>query len=98
MKYPAREAVLSSATSILNMWISCLLGQYSYDGNGLPEAVPTPLERAATLFRALDRRNLGVLTKQEFMEGYMQRSGGPLQKKSRLESPLQITGALASTR
>jgi hypothetical protein len=51
-----------------------LLGQYSYDGNnGLPEAVPTPLERAATLFRALDRRNLGVLTKQEFMEGYMQR-------------------------
>ncbi len=51
----------------------CFLGQYSYDGNGLPEAVPTPLERAATLFRALDRRNLGVLTKQEFMEGYMQR-------------------------
>jgi hypothetical protein len=33
----------------------CFLGQYSYDGNGLPEAVPTPLERAATLFRALDR-------------------------------------------
>jgi hypothetical protein len=33
----------------------------------------TPMERAATLFRALDKRNLGVLTKQEFMEGYMQR-------------------------
>jgi hypothetical protein len=49
-------------------------GEYSYDASGLAEAVATPQERAATLFRALDRHNLGVLTKQEFMEGYMQRS------------------------
>jgi hypothetical protein len=48
-------------------------GEYSYDANGIPETMATPMERAATLFRALDRRNLGVLTKQEFMEGYMQR-------------------------
>ena len=52
-------------------WLSA--GQYSFDANGIPEATATPAERAATLFRALDRRNLGVLTRQEFMEGYMQR-------------------------
>ena len=43
------------------------------DGNGNPDHVPTPFERAASLFAALDRNNDGSLTRKEFVASYTQR-------------------------
>ena len=49
------------------------LGQLTYDSNGNPDPLPTPLERATSLFNALDRNAVGTLSKQEFLEAYTQR-------------------------
>ena len=46
----------------------------TYDANGNPDPLPTPLERAASLFNALDKNEVGSLTKEEFLEAYTQRS------------------------
>ena len=48
-------------------------GESQDDGNGNPDRVPTPLERAASLFAALDRNNDGSLTRKEFVASYTQR-------------------------
>ena len=40
---------------------------------GNPDHVPTALERAASLFAALDRNNDGSLTRKEFVASYAQR-------------------------
>ena len=56
-----------------------------YDDNGNPDPAPSPMERAASLFAALDRNNDGSLTRsdrqpfimelprKEFVTGYTQR-------------------------
>ena len=49
-------------------------GETEDDGNGNPDHIPTPLERAASLFAALDRNNDGSLTRKEFVASYTQRS------------------------
>ena len=49
---PSRDAAMCSISV-----------QVQYDGNGNPEPVPTALERAESLFSALDRNNDGSLTK-----------------------------------
>ena len=48
-------------------------GEAQDDGNGNPDHVPTPFERAASLFAALDRNNDGSLTRKEFVASYTQR-------------------------
>ena len=48
-------------------------GESQDDGNGNPDRIPTPLERAASLFAALDRNNDGSLTRKEFVASYTQR-------------------------
>ena len=50
------------------------VGEIRYDANGNPEPLPTALERAGSLFSALDKDNDGCLTKAEFMTGYTKRS------------------------
>ena len=52
---------------------STLPGDVTYDANGNPDPLQSPLDRAASLFSALDRNDSGSLTKQEFMEAYKQR-------------------------
>ena len=48
-------------------------GESQDDGNGNPDYIPTPFERAASLFAALDRNNDGSLTRKEFVASYTQR-------------------------
>ena len=48
-------------------------GEPQDDGNGNPDYIPTPFERAASLFAALDRNNDGSLTRKEFVASYTQR-------------------------
>ena len=52
----------------------CSAGEIRYDSNGNPEPLPTAMERAESLFSALDRDNDGCLTKKEFLSGYNKRS------------------------
>ena len=49
-------------------------GEIRYDGNGNPEPLPTAMQRAESLFSALDKDNDGCLTKKEFVTGYNKRS------------------------
>ena len=49
-------------------------GEMRYDGHGNPEPLPSPAQRAESLFSALDKDNDGCLTKTEFVTGYTKRS------------------------
>ena len=48
-------------------------GEAQEVAKGDPDHVPTALERAASLFAALDRNNDGSLTRKEFVASYAQR-------------------------